>query len=78
MAFLQAIPPPAGRLDPGGYPFGTRRAAFTFDEERREMLESVLEAMAGPQSDADRSVACRYLLRHLTKLTSVQAGLLVS
>jgi hypothetical protein len=81
-AALQAIAPLGGRLDPEKYPIGAwraaPRAAFTFEEERSEMLEGVLEAMAGPPADAERAVACRYLLRHLTQLTSVQARLLVS
>ena len=37
------------------------------EEERREVLESVLQAMAAtePEPDPDRTAACRYLLRHL-------------
>ena len=36
-----------------------------FEEERREVFESVLQAMAATEPDADRTAACRYLLRHL-------------
>ena len=36
-----------------------------WDEERREVLESVLQAMATTEPDPDRTAACRYLLRHL-------------
>src|SRR4051812_32537695 len=40
----------------------------SFDQERREVLDSVLGAWksaGGPDQDADRVAACRYLLRHL-------------
>ena len=40
-------------------------AASPLDEERREVLESVLQAMATAEPDPDRTAACRYLLRHL-------------
>jgi len=87
-----ANPPLSDRLDPTRYPFGgalavggvravggerAALATLTFEEERREVLESVLQAMAGDQ-DRERSMACRYLLRHLTRLAPLQAGLLVS
>jgi len=42
----------------------------TFEEERREALESVLQAMAAEGPDAARSAACDYLLRHLTRARS--------
>jgi len=35
------------------------------EEERREVFESVLLAMATTEPDPDRTAACRYLVRHL-------------
>ena len=35
------------------------------EEERREVLESVLQTMVAAEPDPDRTAACRYLLRHL-------------
>jgi hypothetical protein len=35
------------------------------EEERREVFESVLQAMATKEPDPDRTAACRHLLRHL-------------
>jgi hypothetical protein len=37
----------------------------TLDEERREVFDSVLQAVRSPNSDAGRVAACAYLLRHL-------------
>ena len=37
----------------------------SFEEERREVLESVLETLAEPGVDADRLAACAGLLRGL-------------
>jgi hypothetical protein len=39
--------------------------ASPLEEERREVFESVLQAMATTESDPDRTAACRYSLRHL-------------
>lgn len=39
--------------------------ASPLEEERREVFESVLQAMATTEPDPDRTAACRYLLRHL-------------
>jgi hypothetical protein len=39
----------------------------TFEQERREVLESVLEALAEERPDPGRSAACSYLLRHLMR-----------
>jgi hypothetical protein len=36
-----------------------------WEDERREVLESVLQAMATTEPDPHRTAACRYLLRHL-------------
>ncbi|MGA2724581.1 MAG: hypothetical protein ABSG79_19505 [Bryobacteraceae bacterium] len=43
------------------------------EEERREALESVIQAMATTEPDPDRTAACRYLLRHLA-LGSARGG----
>jgi hypothetical protein len=37
------------------------------ENERREVFESVLQAMATMEPDPDRTAACRYLLRHLAR-----------
>ena len=36
----------------------------TWNDERREVWESVMEALQAPGLAADRAAACRYLLRH--------------
>jgi mono/diheme cytochrome c family protein len=41
-----------------------------FDEERRDVLAGVMEAMQSPEPDADRDAACCYLLRHLAASAS--------
>ena len=41
--------------------------AASLDEERREVFDSVLQAMRIPEPDADRRAACAYLLRHLAR-----------
>ncbi len=54
--------------DTPDYAFGERRVDpdwATFEEERRELLESVRESMASGQGDAECTAACLYLLRHL-------------
>jgi hypothetical protein len=38
----------------------------TFEEERREALAGVFEAMAEQSPDPDRAAACRRLLHHLS------------
>jgi len=53
---------PPGRLLEGGSPRTT-----TLDEERREVFDSVLQAMRLREPDADRMAACAYLLRHLAR-----------
>jgi hypothetical protein len=40
-------------------------ASSTFEEERQEVLTSVLGAMGSARPDPDRSAACWRLLRHL-------------
>jgi len=37
----------------------------TFEAERREVFDSVLESMRIQEADADLVAACCYLLRHL-------------
>lgn len=51
-------------------PRDTRRRATalsTFEEERREVLASVLHALATEAPDPDLTAACFHLLRHLTQ-----------
>jgi hypothetical protein len=43
------------------------RRAATWDEERREVFDSVLQALRLREPDADRMAACAYLLRHLAR-----------
>ena len=51
------------------YVFTERRApahALTsLEQERRELLDSLLQALKAPECDADRLVVCGRLLRHL-------------
>ena len=37
----------------------------SFEQERREILESVMTALATTAPDPDEMAACSYLLRHL-------------
>lgn len=37
----------------------------SFEQERREILESVMTALATSASDPDEMAACGYLLQHL-------------
>jgi hypothetical protein len=39
----------------------------SLDEERREILASVMGALAGNAPDPDEMAACSYLLKHLLK-----------
>ena len=39
----------------------------SLDEERREVFDSVLQAVQIREPDADRMAACAYLLRHLAR-----------
>jgi hypothetical protein len=41
-------------------------ASDTFEMERREVLDSVFNAMRLNPSDPDAMAACAYLVRHLT------------
>jgi hypothetical protein len=58
---------PASRVvEPEVSPAG-QRAVATFDEERREVLASVLLSLAVEAPDPDRKAACVHLLRHLAQ-----------
>jgi hypothetical protein len=46
---------------------GARPANTSLEEERREVLDSVLDAMAGNPPDADEMAACRHLLKRLAE-----------
>ena len=48
------------RSGPGACPANT-----SFEEERREVLDSVLDALAGNAPDPDQMAACRHLLKRL-------------
>lgn len=37
----------------------------SFEQERREVLESVIGALSSSVADADEMAACSYLLQHL-------------
>jgi hypothetical protein len=43
----------------------------SFDEERGEILASVIGALAGDAPDPDERAACNYLLKHLLKAPAV-------
>ena len=38
----------------------------SLEQERREVLDSVLDALAGNPPDPDEMAACSYLLKHLS------------
>ena len=44
----------------------TERGFSTFEEERQEVLASVLQSVVADAKDPDRTAACFHLLRHLT------------
>jgi len=46
----------------------------TFDEERKEVLESILDALAIPEPDPDRAAVCHLLLRHLIHMPGPAAS----
>jgi hypothetical protein len=43
------------------------RAPTSLEEERRELLDSLLQALKTAEPDADRLAVCGGLLRHLAK-----------
>jgi hypothetical protein len=59
MADLQLLRPVAAAHNPPD------SFADSFDEERREVLESVMSVLASATPDADQMAACDRLLRHL-------------
>ena len=42
-----------------------RTPETTFEQERREALDAVLESLDASRNDPDHQAACRLLLRHL-------------
>ena len=46
---------------------GDRPANTSLEEERREVLGSVLDALAGNPPDPDEMAACRHLLKRLAE-----------
>ena len=46
---------------------GAGPADTSLEEERREVLDSVLDALAANPPDPDQLAACRHLLRRLTE-----------
>jgi hypothetical protein len=48
---------------------GARPENTSFEEERREVLASVLGALSGNPPDPDEMTACSYLLKHLSETT---------
>jgi hypothetical protein len=67
--FLRATPAVVGSVPhargPGAVPEDT-----SLEEERREVLASVLGALSGNPPDPDEMTACSYLLKHLAGTTS--------
>ena len=45
-----------------------------FDEERREVLESVMGALSSAVPDPDEMAACSYLLTHLVQIVGKHAA----
>ena len=56
----------AGAISHAGGP-GAVPADTSLEEERREVLESVLEAVSRNPPDADEMAACRHLLMRLAE-----------
>ena len=48
-------------------PITTHPRNTSLEEERRELLTSVMGVLDGNPSDPDEMAACSYLLRHLTQ-----------
>jgi hypothetical protein len=63
--FLRVTWSAVGVPHPGGPEAGP--ANTSLEEERREVLDSVLEAMAGNPLDPDEMAACRHLLKRLSE-----------
>jgi hypothetical protein len=63
--FLRVRWSAVGVADTGGP--AARLANTSLEEERREVLDSVLDAMAGNPPDPDEMAACRHLLKRLAE-----------
>ena len=50
----------------------------SWNDERREVWQSIIEAMRAPELDEDRASACRYLLHHLTAGSPETSGMMYS
>ena len=50
----------------------THPQTASLDDERREILASVMGVLAGKPSDADEMAACSYLLKHLAQYRAVR------
>ena len=51
-----------------------RRSSDTRAEERREVLQAVLEALTSHAPDPAEMAACHYLLRHLNEAADAPAA----
>lgn len=63
--FLRATPTVGGV--PDTYGPGTGPEITSLDQERREIVASVLETLAANPSDPDEVAACRHLLKRLAE-----------
>ena len=45
----------------------SRPQSASLDEERREILTTVMDVLAGNPPDSDEMTACSYLLKHLSQ-----------
>ena len=61
------------RVPDAGGP-GDCPAATSFEEERREVLDSVLGAIACNPGDPDEMAACRRLLQRMSETAGRQGG----
>jgi hypothetical protein len=52
----------------------TPSANISFEQERREVLESVMSALSSASPDPDEMAACSHLLRHLAKMAAGRAA----
>ena len=64
--FLRTASSAAGEV-PGTCGLGTGPRYTSLDEERREIVASVLGVLAGNPADPDEMAACSYLLQHLSQ-----------
>jgi hypothetical protein len=64
--FLRVTWAAVGALPHTGGP-GARPANTSLEEERREVLDSVLDALTGNPPDPDEAAACRHLLKRLAE-----------